>query len=259
MEKILRYLLIVLFGFVAQLVDGSLGMGYGVTSTSLLLSVGFGTALASAIVHFSEIFTTFASGVSHFKFGNVDKKIFKYLAISGVIGGALGAFLSVKLQNAAIVKPFVSGILLVMGILIIIKNIRLGIGETEYKVPRIRRLAPLGFIAAFIDAIGGGGWGPVATPSLIITNTHPKKAIGSVNFAEFFVTLSISITFFFALPKINFASAVPLIIGGLIAAPIAAFMTRKIDHKKLGIFIGLIVILLSMRTILKSAGINFIF
>ena len=259
MEKILRYILIVLFGFIAQMVDGSLGMGYGVTSTSLLLSVGFSTALASSIVHFSEIFTTFASGISHFKLGNVDKKIFKYLAVSGVIGGALGAYLSVKLQNAAIIRPFVSGILLMMGVLIILKNIRLDISETNYKVPRIRRLAPLGFFAAFVDAIGGGGWGPIATPSLIITNTHPKKAIGSVNFAEFFVTLSISITFFLTLQKIDFASAVPLIIGGLIAAPIAAFMTRKINHKKLCIFVGLIVILLSMRTILKSAGIDFIF
>src|SRR3989338_11263570 len=259
MEKILRYILIVLFGFIAQMVDGSLGMGYGVTSTSLLLSVGFSTALASSIVHFSEIFTTFASGISHFKLGNVDKKIFKYLAVSGVIGGALGAYLSVKLQNAAIIRPFVSGILLMMGVLIILKNIRLDISETNYKVPRIRRLAPLGFFAAFVDAIGGGGWGPIATPSLIITNTHPKKAIGSVNFAEFFVTLSISITFLLTLKDINYNIIMPLIIGGVISAPVAAILTKKINHRLLGLLVGLLIIILSLRTILNFMEIGFFF
>lgn len=259
MEKIVRYLLIALFGVIAQLVDGSLGMGYGVTSASLLLFTGFGTAMASAIVHFSEVFTTLASGLSHFKFGNFDKKIFTYLAVSGVIGGIVGAYTSAKLQDNDIIKPFVSGILLLMGIIIIIKNFNKKGGDINYLVPRIRKLLPLGFIAAFIDAIGGGGWGPIATPSLIVTNTHPKKAIGSVNLAEFFVTFVISITFFFTLPRLNFSVILPLTIGALITAPIAAIITQKINHKSLGLLVGILISFLSIMNILKSFNINFIF
>ena len=141
MEKITRYLLIVLFGFIAQMIDGALGMSYGVSSTAFLLSMGFGTALASAAVHMSEIFTTFISGVSHFKIGNVNKKIVIFLVILGVPGGIVGAYASVKLQNLDMIKPFVSGILLIMGVMIIIKYVRKH-SEIEYTIPRIRRLAP---------------------------------------------------------------------------------------------------------------------
>lgn len=261
MEKTLRiFITVALFGLFAQLVDGSLGMGYGVTSTSLLLSIGFGTAAASAIVHFSEIFTTFVSGISHFKFGNIDGKILKYLAGAGVPGGILGAYLSARVQNLSAIKPFVAAILLVLGALIVIKTFKIKkSGEQEYKTPRIRRLAPLGFIAAFVDAIGGGGWGPITAPSLILTDAHPQKTIGSVNAAEFFVTLAISITFLLALPSIDLLLAVPLIVGGVVGAPIAAYTTKKVNHKWLGAIVGVFIMVLSIRTILISLGLRFIF
>ena len=257
-EKTLRYAILVIFAFLAELIDGGLGMGYGVSLTSLLLSIGLGTALASASVHISEVFTTLISGVSHFKLGNFDKKIFIYLTITGVFGGVLGAYVAVKLQDVKFIKPLIAGILLIFGLIIIIKFLKKK-QETEYLQPRIRKLAPLGFIASFVDAIGGGGWGPITTPALIATNTHPKKAIGSVNFAEFFVTLAISITFLLTLDNIDFKIIVPILIGGLISAPIAALVTKRLNHKILGILVGSFIILLSIRTILISTGVGFLF
>lgn len=257
-EKFLRYLILIVFAFIAELIDGGLGMGYGVSLTTLLLSIGFTTALASASVHISEVFTTFISGISHFKAGNFDKKTFKYLTITGVFGGILGAYTAVKLQDLSFIKPIVSFILLIFGLIIIIKFLKKR-QEIAYLQPRIRKLAPLGFFASFIDAIGGGGWGPITTPALIATNTPPKKAIGSVNFAEFFVTLAISITFLLTLKDIDFKIVVPIIIGGIISAPFAAFITKKLNHKVLGIMVGLLIILLSLRTILISLGVGFLF
>lgn len=259
-EKFLRYLIVFIFGLIAELIDGGIGMGYGVTSSSFLLSIGVGTAIASASIHISEIFTTLASGVSHFKTGNFDKKIFTYLVIPGVIGGAIGAYVAVEIQNTDSIKPFVSGILLFLGLLIVIKYSRKrDILDHEYKIPKIRHLVPLGLIASFIDAIGGGGWGPTTTPALIMNNVHPSKAIGSVNLAEFFVTLSISLVFLIALPNLEWGIIVPMIIGGIIGAPIAAIMTKKLPHRALGIAVGFLIIFLSIRTILKAIGIEFLF
>lgn len=259
-EKFLRYVIVLIFAFVAELIDGGLGMGYGVSLTSLLLSVGVGTAVASASVHMSELFTTFISGVSHFKMGNFNKKIFTYLTVSGVVGGSLGAYLAVIFQDVSAIKPVVSSILLLLGVLIIIKYLKKKDSlEEEYATPRKRHLLPLGFVAAFIDAIGGGGWGPVATPTLIAGNSNPAKTIGSVNFAEFFVTMSISITFFLAMPDIEWTLVVPMIIGGVIAAPTATLIIKKMSPKILGISVGCLIILLSIRTILKAFGVWFPF
>lgn len=259
-EKFLKYFIVLIFAFIAQLIDGGIGMGYGVSLTSLLLSIGFGTAMASAAVHITEIFTTLVSGASHFKLGNFDKKIFTCLAISGVIGGAIGAYTAVKVQDVSLIRPLISGILLLMGLLIIIKYVKKrDILEQEYKIPRRRHLVPLGLVASFIDAIGGGGWGPISTPALIVNDTHPKKAIGSVNAAEFLVTLSISLTFFLTIPKIEWSIIAPMIIGGIIAAPIAAMITKKLSHRALGIAVGCLIIFLSIRTILKATGIGFLF
>src|SRR3989338_1846551 len=257
-EKFLTYAILLVFAFIAELIDGSLGMGYGVSLTTFLLNSGFSTAIASASVHISEIFTTLVSGVSHFKAGNFEKKIFKFLAIGGVFGGILGAYLAVRLQEISFIKPVISGILLFFGLLIIIKFLKKK-QETEYLTPRIRKLVPLGFFAAFIDAIGGGGWGPVTTPALLATNTHPKKTIGSVNFAEFFVTLAISITFLLTLKDINYNIIMPLIIGGVISAPVAAILTKKINHRLLGLLVCLLIIILSLRTILNFMEIGFFF
>ncbi|MBI4357261.1 MAG: sulfite exporter TauE/SafE family protein [Gammaproteobacteria bacterium] len=252
-ERFLKYGIVFIFAFIAELIDGTIGMGYGVSLTTFLLSFGMGTAMASAVVHISEIFTTFVSGVSHFKIGNFDKKIFICLVIPGVIGGAAGAYSAVKFQNASLIKPFISSILLLLGLLIIIKYIKKReFLEQEYQTPRKSHLIPLGLIASFIDAIGGGGWGPISTPALIINNTNPKKAIGSVNFAEFFVTLSISLTFFLAMPKIEWDLLIFMIAGGIIAAPIAAIAMNKLPHRALGIIVGCLVVFLSIKTILKA-------
>ena len=232
MEKLVKYLVLAIFGFIAQLIDGGIGMGYGVSLTTLLLSIGFTTSLASASTHISEVFTSLASGISHFKLGNFDKKIFTYLVLGGVFGGFLGAYASVRLQNFTSIRPIISGMLLFFGFLIIFKFTKKK--KSNYIIPRIRGLMPLGFFAAFIDAIGGGVWGPITSPTLIATNSHPSKTIGSVNFAEFFIALTISITFFMTHESIDLGLIIPLIIGGVIAAPIAAIITRKINHKVLG-------------------------
>lgn len=254
MEKlIIRYLKLFVFAFIAQLIDGGIGMGYGVSLTSLLLTVGYGSTIASALVHLSEIFTTLFSGASHYYFGNFDRRIFIFLTVSGVIGGIVGAVCSILFQDATFIKPIVSIILLCLGILIIYKYIsKKNILIEEYISPRKMHLIPLGFIAAFIDAIGGGGWGPISTPVLVINNVDPKKVIGSVNFAEFFVTLAISISFLIALPVIEWKIVAIMVAGGLIAAPLAALITNRLPHKTIGISVGIIIIILSIRTILRS-------
>lgn len=253
-----KLLLIFLVGLFAQFIDGGLGMGYGVTSTALLLTLGFGTALASASVHTAEIFTTFVSGISHWKMQNIEKKIVLFLTIPGIIGGILGVYIAVKYQEADFIKPFVSGILLILGLLILYRFL-IKKQTNQDKIPRRRRIIPLGFFAAFVDALGGGGWGPIATPSLILHDVNPRKAIGSVNLAEFFITLTISISFFMMLPKIDFKVVLFLILGGLITAPFAAYLTKKLPHKILGTAVGILIIVLSTRTILKSFGIWFLF
>lgn len=259
-EKLLRYLIVLFFAFIAELIDGGIGMGYGVSLTTFLLSLGVGTAMASAAVHLSELFTTFTSGVSHYRIGNVDKRIFTYLAVPGVIGGTMGAYAAVRYQDVSGIKPVVSGILLLMGLGIILKYVqKRDVLEQEYKTPRRRHLVPLGLVASFVDAIGGGGWGPISTPALIVTDAHPKKAIGSVNFAEFFVTLSISATFLLTLPKIELGLVVPMIIGGVISAPIAAMATRRLPHRAVGILVGCAITFLSLRTLLLATGIGFLF
>jgi uncharacterized membrane protein YfcA len=254
MEHIIsRQLIILVFAIVATIIDGGIGMGYGTSLTTLLLSISIGTAVASASVHIAEVFTALASGLSHVKMGNFDQKIFAFLAIPGVFGGVLGAWSAVHFQNETFIRPLISCILLVLGVLIIFKFTRTKeILNTEYDRPRVRHLMPLGFVAAFIDAIGGGGWGPIATPTLILRNAHPQHVIGSVNFAEFFVSFSISLTFFFSLPKVEFAIVIPMIIGGLIAAPFGALITKKVPYRTLGIMVGCLITLLSIRTIVLT-------
>lgn len=252
-DKTIQHGLILIFAMIATVIDGGIGMGYGVSLTTFLLSVGVGTAAASASVHIAEVFTTLFSGLSHFKMGNFDQKIFAFLAIPGVFGGALGAWSAVHFEDYTFVRPIISIILLLLGILIIIKFTRKHeILDSEYERPRVRHLMPLGFFSSFIDAIGGGGWGPITTPTLILRNAHPQQVIGSVNFAEFFVTFAISITFFLSLPKIELSIVIPMIIGGIIAAPAGAYLTRYFSHRTLGILVGGLIIILSLRTIVLS-------
>ncbi len=241
-------------GFLAQIIDGALGMGYGVTSSSFLISLGIPPLLASASVHTSELFTTLVSGVSHFKFGNIRKDLLWPLASFGVIGGIIGACGLVKLPSKPI-KLVVGLILLVMGIIILYRFIfkHKIIVNYEIKKYSVNKLRALGFFAAFVDAIGGGGWGPVCTPALVVTGTEPNKAVGSVNLAEFFVTVAITSTFVLLIGTENFRwnLVFALLIGGVIAAPIAAFSCKRLPRRLLGVSVGIIVIILSLRMILK--------
>lgn len=249
-EKIIRFGIIFLFATIATLIDGGIGMGYGVSLTTLLLSIGVGTAVASASVHIAEVVTALVNGVSHFLLGNFDQKIFTFLAIPGVFGGALGAYCASHYADAVLVRPFVSGLLLILGVLIIVKFTRKReILELEYERPRVRHLMPLGFVAAFIDAIGGGGWGPITTPTLVMRNANPQHVIGSVNLAEFFIAFSISLTFFMTLPSIDLAIVLPMIVAGIIAAPLGALITKRLPTRMVGIIVGCVIILLSLRTI----------
>ncbi len=252
-ERLVRYALILIFAFIATLIDGGIGMGYGVSLTSLLLSIGVGTAVASASVHIAEIFTALFSGFSHYKLGNFDQKIFAFLAIPGVFGGVLGALTAVKFADADYIRPAIAVLLLMLGALIIVKFLRKHeMLDDEYNRPRVRHLMPLGFVASFVDAIGGGGWGPINTPTLILRNANPKHVIGSVNFAEFFVSFAISITFLLTLPTIDLAIVLPMIIGGIVAAPLGALITKRLSYKTVGVLVGILIILLSLRTLIVS-------
>jgi hypothetical protein len=242
-----RLMLFALFGAVAQAIDGSLGMGFGVTSSSLLLSLGVGSALTSASVHIAELVTSLISGVSHFRIGNVEKRLFWPLLASGVTGAVAGTMSAVRFQDAPSIKVVVAGILLVLGVMIVARFAR---GRQQrHAVPSQRRLLFIGFPAAFIDALGGGGWGPIATPSLLMSNVEPAKAVGTVNAVEFFVTLTISTVFLVALPAIDWSIAVPLALGAAVTAPFAAFVTKKMPTRALGTAVGIVIIVLSARTI----------
>jgi len=234
-------------GFLAQVLDGALGMAYGTISNALLLSVGVPPAISSASVHFAEIFTTFLSGFSHLKLGNVDKNLFKKLLIPGVIGGVLGAYILTNIDGNKI-KPFIGIYLLIMGIRILYKVTSMH-KHSEEKITRRRHYSVLGLLGGFFDAIGGGGWGPIVTTTLVSDGKNPRKTIGSVNAAEFFVTISEVMAFIALLSQFNWSVIIGLIIGGSLAAPIAALITKKIPAKVLMISLGCIITFLSIRMI----------
>ena len=235
-------LIFALIGFVAQMIDGAIGMAYGVFSNSFLLSMGMPPALSSASIHTAEVFTTLASGISHLKFGNVDKKIFRSLIIPGVIGGCLGAYV---LSSAPVgyMKIVVNIYLLIISVVIIAKAVRL----TFSGKPSFKGIGLLGGLGGFLDAVGGGGWGPIVSSTLIARNHNPKLAIGSVNLAEFFVTIVESITFFMALGMIQWEIVLGLALGGLIAAPLAAYLCKKLPTRLLMALIGILLIFLALK------------
>ncbi|WP_460518769.1 sulfite exporter TauE/SafE family protein [Flindersiella endophytica] len=251
----LQLLLLALVGLGAQLVDGSLGMAYGVTSTTLLLATGAAPAAASATVHLAEIGTTLASGASHWRFGNVDWKVVSRIAIPGAVGAFAGAtFLSsLSTETAA---PVTSGILLALGIYILIRFTAWGTPRGQLGKPvRKRFLAPLGVFAGFVDSTGGGGWGPVATPALLASGRmEPRKVVGSVDTAEFVVSVAASLGFLIGLGAegIPFTAVIALLVGGLVAAPIAAWLVRHIPGRVLGSLVGGVIVLTNVRTILRS-------
>ena len=240
-------LLFIAVGFAAQMVDGAIGMAYGVTSSSVLLSLGVPPATTSACVHAAETFTTAVSGVSHWKFGNVDRKLLVRLAVPGMIGGALGAYVLTNVDGDMI-KPFISAYLLLIGVLIVWKAITARVVEGAEP----SRVAPLGFVGGLLDSIGGGGWGPIVTSTLIGQGTTPRYAIGSVNIAEFFVTFTISATFVATIGLELWPIIAGLIVGGVVAAPFAAYATKVLPDKVLMILVGCIVAILSLRTIVTA-------
>ncbi len=239
-------LLFALVGFIAQMVDGALGMAYGVSSNTLLLSLGLPPRIASACVHTAEMFTTAASGLSHFRVGNVNKSLVLSLIVPGVVGGVAGAYILTEVP-ADIIKPIVSAYLLAMGAVILLKAFRKA--QTAEGTPRPILLALVG---GFLDAIGGGGWGPIVTSTLVARGHEPRFMIGSVNAAEFLVTTSEAITFFIAIPLLlrdHWPAIVGLLLGGVIAAPLAAYICKRLPAKTLMIMVGVLIILLSLRTI----------
>lgn len=242
-------------GTIAQLVDGSLGMGFGLTSSSLLITLGASAAVASAAVHIAEMFTTLTSGVSHWHAENVDKKIMLRLAIPGGIGAFLGAtFLSfIDLSSS---KIFISTILLFLGFLLLYRNVFRS--EQQVNLVEIRNhrfLTYLGFTGGFVDASGGGGWGPIVTPTLIsTTSTHPRKVIGTVSASEFVVAICASIGFLAQIGRIDIDWAVVfgLALGGSIAAPFAARLVSWLPKKQLGIVVALAIISLNAIKIIQA-------
>ena len=244
----LTILLYIFVGFMAQMIDGALGMAYGVSSNTFLLSLGIPPAAASASVHMAEVVTTGISGFSHWRLGNVDWKLVRRLLIPGVIGGVAGAYLLTSIDGN-IIKPYIAAYLLFMGGVIIYKafTIQPRSKPDEYHGPRI---SWLGLLGGFCDAIGGGGWGPVVTSTLVARGKYARTTIGSVNFSEFFVTLSQSIVFVLTLSLSDYWQIIlGLLIGGGIAAPLAARMTKDLPLKALMIMVGVLIILLSIRTI----------
>lgn len=237
--------LYVLVGFVSQLIDGTLGMAYGVSSTSFLITTGVSPAVASASVHASEVFTTGISGLSHWRFRNVDKKLFMQLAIAGSVGSVLGAYV-LSSFDGDLIKPYITIYLLLMGIRIIFKVIKKRVQKKEFKHYTI-----LGFIGGFADASGGGGWGPVVTTTLIGTGKEPKLTIGSVNAAEFLVTVASSGIFTMMIGLTHWNIIIGMLLGGMLAAPLAAFLCHKINSRIAMILVGLLIIGLSTRTLLK--------
>jgi uncharacterized membrane protein YfcA len=247
----LDFWVLIAVGFLAQLIDGSLGMAYGVSSNSFLLGVGVPPAIASASVHTAEVFTTAISGFSHWKLGNIDKRIVFGLIIPGMMGGALGAYVLTSLDGN-IIKPYISIYLLVMGIRILYKAFVHK--ENPDKDPRPKLLVPLGLAGGSLDAIGGGGWGPIVTTTLISSGHTPRKTIGSVNFSEFFVTLVVSITFLITIGISHWNVFLGLMIGGVIAAPLGALLTKKIPARVIMVIVGLIIIFLQIRTLYQIWG-----
>ena len=238
-----EFFLYVLGGFLAQMVDGALGMAYGLTSTTFLLTVGVPPAAASASVHMSEIFTSGASGLMHLKLKNVNKRLFRLLLLPGVTGAILGAYILSSLETYSyIMKPLVAIYTLVLGVLIIRKAF-----SPRRKKLKSSRIAPLALFGGFMDSVGGGGWGPVVSSSLIAGGRSPRFTIGSVNLAEFFIAFASSLTFF-AMIGISFWQIIAgLVVGGVIAAPIAANLAKRLPIKSLMILVGVIVILVSLR------------
>lgn len=234
-------------GFIAQSIDGALGMAYGISATTFLLGTGASPAVASASVHIAEIFTTGLSGLSHLRLGNVDRKLMLKLLIPGVIGGVLGALVVTKFDGAAL-KPWISGYLLVMGIYVLAKAWR----HRRKPAQEPKHVAKLALFGGFVDAAGGGGWGPVVTTSLVGAGQDPRRTIGSVNFAEFFIAIASAGAFVIFIDAAPWATVAGLVAGGMFAAPLAAFLCRALPARALLVLVGTLISGLSVYNLMKA-------
>lgn len=253
-----QLVIIAVVGLAAQLIDGALGMAYGATSATLLLAVGASPALASATVHLAEVGTTFVSGVAHTRFGNVDWRVVVPLALPGAGAAFVGAVVLTSIPGDQ-AKPYVAAFLLLLGAYVFVR-FALGVGARRARrrgPVRRRWLAPLGAVAGFLDAVGGGGWGPVTTSTLVASERmEPRRAIGSVDTAEFLVAVAASAGFLVGLGSqaINWTWVVALLGGGVIAAPIAAWLVRALTSRLLGTGVGVILVLTNGNTLAKELG-----
>lgn len=257
----MRKLIIFTFiGFLAQLIDGSLGMAYGVTSTTMLLTFGIAPAVASASVHLAEVVTTAASGASHIKFGNVDKQAVYKLIIPGSIGAFAGAcFLSNMPGDIA--KPFIAAFLLCLGVYVLIRFLFMFEAKEQNQSISLTRKKSisLGLIAGFADATGGGGWGPIATPVLLSQKgTSARKVVGTVDTSEFAIAVSATLGFLISLgwEQVNWYWVLALMIGGVVAAPIAAWLVRRLPAYLLGVLVGGFIVLTNARTLLTTWSVD---
>jgi uncharacterized membrane protein YfcA len=238
------FLIFFAIGAFAQLVDGTLGMGYGATSTSFLLAYGVPPLISSTGVHVAEMFTTGASAISHHKFGNINKKLVKHLLIPGVLGSIIGAYLLSDVISGDVIKPFIAVYMIVLAVIII----RKALAKTIVK-KKTKKLGYLATFGGFMDAVGGGGWGPIVTSTLLGRGRNPRYTIGSVNAAEFAISFASGITFMLFGGIHGWQVIIGLILGGVIAAPLGAYLVNKIKRKPMMVAVGILIILLSLKTL----------
>ncbi len=235
-------------GLIAQVIDGALGMAYGITASSFLLAVGASPAMASGATHLAEVFTTGVSGVAHLKMGNVNKKLFFSLLIPGIIGALIGTYVLGNIDGKAL-KPYISAYLLIMGLYVLSKAFRHIRPKHEISTAKI---APLALFGSFMDTTGGGGWGPIVTTTLVGSGHDPRTTIGSVNFAEFFLTVTTAAALFSILDHTVWVIVAGLVVGGLFAAPFAAYITKHIKTKTLLILVGSLISVISLFNLYKA-------
>lgn len=254
------FLLIAVIGLAAQLVDGALGMAYGATSATLLLATGASPVVASATVHMAEVGTTFVAGVSHWRFGNINWRIVFPLAIPGAVAAFLGAVVLTSIPGDAI-KPYIAGFLMILGLYVLLRFgfRRAALWERSHRPLPRPLLVPLGAVAGFLDAVGGGGWGPLTTTTLVASErVEPRKAIGSVDTAEFLVAVAASAGFLVGIGNqaIDWTWGLALLAGGVVAAPIAAWLVRSLNTRVLGIGVGAVLLLTNAGTVLGELGVS---
>jgi uncharacterized protein len=235
-------------GLLAQVIDGALGMAYGITSSSFLLALGASPAVASGATHLAEVFTTGVSGVAHLRMGNVNKKLFFSLLIPGIIGALIGTYILGHIDGK-VLKPYISAYLLLMGLYVLSKAFRHIRARHEIKLTKV---VPLALFGSFMDTTGGGGWGPIVTTSLVGSGHDPRTTIGSVNFAEFFLTVTVAAALFSILDSSVWIVVSGLIVGGLFAAPFAAYLTKHLNTKILLILVGSLISIISTYNLYKA-------